>query len=190
MEMMNPLEIEAEGHRPLKRVEYERLASLGYFEDERVELLFGVVVEMAPIDPAHEESSYQVRSCIELALGRRAVVRACSPFAASEISEPEPDIMVVPRANYWTENPSRAHLVVEVSRSSLRRDRGVKVRLYGLAQVDEYWIVNQCDGVVEVYRDARDGEWASKATYRRGDAIAMLAFPDVSVAVTDVLPPE
>lgn len=190
MEMMNPLELEAEGHRPLKRVEYERLAAEGFFEDERVELLFGVVVEMAPIDPAHQESSYLVRRKIELVVGARAVVREANPFAASEISEPEPDVMVVPARQYWNEHPAHAHLIVEVSRSSLRRDRGVKVRLYGLAAVDEYWIVNQAEGTVEVYRDPHDGEWRSKSTHERGETITMLAFPDVVIAVSDVLPPE
>jgi Uma2 family endonuclease len=190
MEMMNPLDIEAEGHRPLKRVEYERLAAEGFFEDERVELLFGMVVEMPPIDPAHQESSYSIRRCVELAVGGRAVVREANPFAASDISEPEPDVMVVPARRYWDEHPSHAHLVVEVSRSSLRRDRGVKVRVYGLAQVDEYWIVNLIDGTVEVYRDPHDGEWRSKSTHQRGETITTLAFPDVAIAVSDVLPPE
>jgi Uma2 family endonuclease len=190
MEMMNPLDIEAEGHRPLKRVEYERLAAEGYFDEERVELLFGVVVEMPPIDPAHQESSYSIRRSVELAVGGRAVVRETNPFAASDISEPEPDVMVVPARRYWSEHPSRAHLIVEVSRSSLRRDRNVKVRLYGLAQVDEYWIVNLVDESVEIYRDPREGEWWSKSTHQRGETITMLAFPDVAIPVSDVLPPE
>jgi Uma2 family endonuclease len=190
MEMMNPLDIEAEGHRPLKRVEYERLAAEGFFDDERVELLFGVVVEMPPTDPAHQESSYRMRRNVELAVGARAVVREANPFAASDISEPEPDVMVVPARPYWDQYPSRAHLIVEVSRSSIRRDRGVKVRLYGLAQVDEYWIVNQIEGTVEVYRDPHDGEWWSKSTHERGETVTMLAFPDVAIAVSDVLPPE
>ena len=80
--------------------------------------------------------------------------------------------------------------VVEVARSSLARDRGMKVRLYSSAQVDEYWIVNHVDNVVEVYRDAHEGTWRSKTTYQRGETITMLAFPDVTVAVSEVLPPE
>jgi hypothetical protein len=41
-----------------------------------------------------------------------------------------------------------------------------------------------------VYRDARDGEWHSVTVYRPGETIAMLQFPDVQIAVSDVLPPE
>jgi len=175
--------------RPLKRVEYERLAADGCFADERVELLFGVVVPMTPIDPSHSESTEVIRELLRRKLANRARVRSQNPFAASEISEPEPDVFVVPDREYWREHPARAFLIVEVARSSLPRDRGPKLALYALADVDEYWLVNHVDGVVEVYRDPHAGEWRSRSTHQRGDTIAMAAFPDVEVAVSEVLPP-
>lgn len=175
--------------RPLKRVEYERLAADGCFEDEKVELLFGVVVPMAPIDPSHSESTEVIGEVLRRKLGDRARVRSQNPFAASDISEPEPDVFVVPNGDYWREHPARAFLVVEVARSSLPRDRGPKLALYALAEVDEYWIVNHVEGVIEVYRDRHAGEWRRKSTHQRGETIAMVAFPDVEVAVSEVLPP-
>jgi Uma2 family endonuclease len=189
--MSGPSEILAtEPIRPLKRVEYERLASEGYFEDEKVELLFGVVVPMAPIDPDHVESTHAVGWRLHDELRDRAKVYIQSPFAASDISEPEPDVLVVPIDRKPREHPSRAYLIVEVSRSSLRKDKGPKAKLYGLAEVDEYWIVNHVDGLVEVYRDTRpNGIWASKQTFARGSTIAMLAFPDVAISVDEILPP-
>jgi len=156
MEMMLPPDLVTEPIRPLKRVEYEKLAAAGCFEDERVELLFGVVVEMTPVDPAHPTSIYHLRRMIERGLGDRAILRAQDPFAASDISEPQ---------------------------------QGVKAKLYGLAEVDEYWIVNHVDEVVEVYRDRQRSQWQSVTTYRRGDTIAMLQFPDVTIAVAEILPP-
>jgi Uma2 family endonuclease len=174
---------------PLKRVEYERLAAAGCFEGQKVELLFGVVVPMTPIDPPHSESTEVLRETLRRKLGDRARVRGQNPFAASDISEPEPDVSVVPNRDYWTEHPAKAFLVVEVARSSLLRDRGQKLALYATADVDEYWIVNHVDGVIEVYRDRHAGAWRSRTMHYRGDTIAMLAFPDVEVAVSEVLPP-
>jgi Uma2 family endonuclease len=189
--MSNPETIlRTEPVRPLKRVEYERLAAEGFFEDEQVELLFGMVVPMTPVDPAHPESVYRVRRALERQLGERAYVRDQSPYAASDISEPQPDIAVVPAIEYWREHPTRAFLVVEVARSSLRRDRKVKTKLYGLAHVDEYWIVNHVDRVVEVHRDPHEGTWRQVSLHHPGESIAMLAFPDVTIAVSDILPPE
>jgi hypothetical protein len=43
------LSFAAEGLRPLRRVEYERMVELGMFEDEKIELLRGVLVQMSPI---------------------------------------------------------------------------------------------------------------------------------------------
>lgn len=192
MEAMSSPEtiLRTESYRPLKRVEYERLAAEGFFDDERVELLFGVVVPMSPIDPAHSESTTRIAEALRLGLATRARVREQNPLAASDISEPEPDVAVVPYADYWNEHPAKAFLIVEVARSSLRKDKGPKATLYGLAEVDEYWIVNHVESVVEVYRDRHNGEWRQRTTHQRGETIAMLAFPDVQIAVSEILPPE
>lgn len=181
------------GNEPIRRMtraEYHRLGDAGFFGEEKVELLFGVVVEMTPIDRAHTISTNVLRRLLERALGERALVESPSVFAASDISEPEPDLMVVPRsAESWTEHPSSAYLVVEVARSSVARDRRLKAWLYGMSDVEEYWIVNHVDEVVEVYRDADAGTWRTKTVHGRGEQVAMVRFPDVEIAVSDILPP-
>jgi Uma2 family endonuclease len=175
--------------RPLKRVEYDELVKLGFFVNEKVELIYGMVVAMSPIDPAHTESVRRIDEFLMKALAGRARVFSQSPLAATDDSEPEPDVLVVPLRDYWLENPETAHLIVEVARSSLRHDRVVKAELYGLSDVREYWIVNHVHGVVEVYRDRADGFWRSIQTYGRGQSISPIAFPDVSIPVDEIMPP-
>jgi len=191
MEVMSvdPALIANERIRPLKRAEFERLAADGFFDDERVELLFGVVVEMAPIGPPHNESVNRLDALFQRLLGDRARVRCQSAFAASDISEPQPDIFVVPDGDYWRENPQKALLVIEVASSSLRRDRGIKSTLYATSEVDEYWIVDLERGTMEVRSDRVDGNWTNIQTFRRGERVAPLAFPDVTIEVSDVVPP-
>lgn len=109
MEMLTPEEemiIEAaDGRfRRMKRVEYEKLAAEGFFEDEKIELLFGMVVPMSPIVPAHPEAIDQVADGLRRQLGSRARVRIQSPFAATDDSEPQPDVFVFPPGSYWTEH--------------------------------------------------------------------------------------
>lgn len=176
--------------RPLKRVEYDKLVADGCFEKEHIELLFGMVVQMPPIDPAHVVSTNRLADSLRRSIKERALVRVGAPLAASDISEPEPDVMVT-AADYdqWREHPSKAFLVAEISRSSLRIDKGPKALLYGLAEVDEYWIVNHVEGVVEVYRDRHNGEWRQRTTHQRGDVIRMVAFSDVEVGISEILPP-
>ena len=176
--------------RRMTRAEYHRLGDAGFFGEEKVELLFGVVVGMTPIDRAHIVSTNVLRRLLERALGERAAVYSPSVLAVSDISEPEPDLMVVPpNAESWTEHPSAAYLVIEIARTSLARDQGVKAVLYGMSDVEEYWIVNHVDDVIEVYRDRDAGAWRSKTVHRRGECVAMLRFPDVEIPVSDILPP-
>ncbi len=174
--------------RRLKRVEYDKLVEQGAFQSERVELVFGMVVAMSPIDPSHVKSTTLLAKMLTIALGDRAEVRTQQPIAATDDSEPEPDVYVTPGGS-WTEHASRAHLVIEVARTSLAYDRSEKALLYGISDVDEYWIVDLVNGLVEVRRDRDRGTWRSITTYRRGQTIEMLAFPDVRIDVGSVLPP-
>jgi Uma2 family endonuclease len=175
--------------RRFTRVEYDRLVAAGWFEDERIELLDGVLFEMAPIDPAHSYAGDILRHLLARGIADRALIKSGTPFAASDVSEPQPDLFVVPMEPHWNDHPAHALLVVEVSRSSLRRDRGRKARIYSTALVDEYWIVNHIDRVVEIYRDPDSDGWRTVLVARPGERIAPLAFPDAFVDVSAIIPP-
>jgi Uma2 family endonuclease len=193
MEMPRPETPTVDGRalRRFTRAEYDRMVELGVIgENEKIELIFGMLVAMSPIDPAHVESTRRITRTLDRQIDDRAVVVSQGPFAATDDSEPEPDCYVVPNDfSRWTEHPTRAFLIIEVARSSLRYDRGTKAFLYGISEVDEYWLVDQVHGAVEVHRDRHEGEWRSVTVHQRGDVIAMLAFPDVQISVADVLPP-
>lgn len=173
--------------RPLRRVEYDQLIALGAFEDEKIELLDGELVAMSPIGTRHHSAVQRLNELLVLALHSRAAVYCQGPFAASELSEPEPDLLVVPRADYLDHHPSVAHLIIEVSDSSLAKDRGRKLRMYASCGVPEYWVVNLVECCVEVYRNAEGASYADMTRYERGQSIQLLAFDDVSIAVSDFL---
>src|SRR4051794_36253833 len=111
--------------RPLKRVEYEQLAELGAFGDESLELLRGTLVFRSPPGERHELVIERLTLLlVPLAQAGRARIRVNSPLAATEDSEPQPDLMLFPTSQRG--RPSCALLVVEVADSSLRKDRGIK----------------------------------------------------------------
>jgi len=177
----------AEVIRPLRRVEYDQLVKLGAFEGEPIELLEGVLVTMSPIGTAHCFSVRKLTELLVLALHGRAAVSCQMPFAALEFSEPEPDFAVLPLGDYDTDHPSEAHLIIEVSDSSLELDRGKKLRLYASCAVPEYWVVNLPERCIEVYTGPTPGAYSHVETYQRGQSIRLLAFPDVSFEVSDIL---
>lgn len=172
--------------RPLKRAEYEKLVELGAFDDERVELLYGRIVEMPPQGPLHDGTIDILSDLLRDRLGGRARVRVQASFLAPD-SVPIPDIVVVPPGDYRDRHPDEAYLVVEVSQSSLRRDRGPKARLYAQSGVPEYWIVDVAGGLVEVHTDPVGDRYARVQPCRRGDSMRLVAFPDVELAAGDIL---
>jgi Uma2 family endonuclease len=173
--------------RLLTRKEFERVADLGIFDGERVELLHGAIVEMGPSGPEHGESVDRSVERLFAALQGRARVRVQGAFAASEASEPQPDVSVLPVLDYSRENPREAWLVIEVAKTSLDDDRE-KAALYAAAAVEEYWIVNLVEGVLEVHRDPRAGRYANVQTLPRTARVRVAHFPDVEIAVDDLFP--
>lgn len=119
-------EIAPETPRLLTRAEYERLIETGLFEDERVELLEGVLIRMSPHRPEHDSAIEYLTELLVRQLAQRARVRVRSGYAASDSSQPEPDLAVVPTGNYGAAHPSEALLIIEVAKSSLAKDRGFR----------------------------------------------------------------
>ncbi|HUH05165.1 MAG TPA: Uma2 family endonuclease [Kofleriaceae bacterium] len=174
--------------RPIRRAEYERMVAQGMFENERVELLYGIIVQMSPHGPDHDHAVDCLKDMLGAALAPgRARVRVQSAFAASNGSEPEPDIAVVPPRSYRDAHPNEAWLIVEVARTSVDKDRGIKGRLYAESNVEEYWIINLVDGVIETYNAPSGGNYTQVARHERGETVRLQHFPDVAVPVSDVV---
>lgn len=178
----------AESVRPLKRSEYDRLVAAGVFDDERVELLHGILVRMTPQGGPHATSISKLNLHVVRALGDRADIRSHSPYAASDDSEPEPDLAVVPLGDYRGDHPDRAFLLVEASDSSLLKDRKIKAPLYAASRVQEYWILDLDAGEVEVHRDPGPEGYRSITRHGKSATLSLLAFPDVQIAVSSFLP--
>lgn len=176
------------GHdlRPLSRFEYDRLVDLGMFAEERVELLHGMVVRRSPHGPDHDATIERLTELLVIALRGRARVRIQSSFAASDTSEPEPDVAVVPIADYRRAHPTVAELIVEVAGSSLARDRGSKAAVYAASGVREYWIVNLAERTIEARTDPQHDGYRTVRIVRSHESITPVAFADLVVAVADL----
>ena len=169
--------------RPIARSEYERIVGAGVFGDDRVELLYGAIIRMPPHGPPHDATIDRLGEILIKAAPQTAKVRVQSAFAAGELSEPEPDIAMVPRRDYDHEHPNTAFLIVEVAATSLALDRGAKADLCASCEAPEYWVVDVVGRVVEVHTEPFDGRYARVTPYRRGEEISIGAFPDLRIAV-------
>lgn len=176
--------------RHLRRAEYEQLVELGAFRDERVELIYGRLVEMSAHGRLHSYTLMQLGEMLPRAVGLRARVRTQLPFTAIDESLPEPDVAIVEPGEYLDSHPSRAHLLIEVADSSPAYDRLTKGPLYAASGVPEYWIVNLVDMLIEVYTDPSDDSYLKQARQYRGDQLHLPSFDDVAINVSDILPPD
>ena len=170
--------------------QYEHMVSAGVFHpDDRVELIDGEIIEMAPNKPPHVSP---IRCLMRaLAVGNRAVMLVQMPIRVPPRSEPEPDLAlaVPPEERYVQRHPEPADLllVIEVSYTTKRFDQTVKIPLYARSGVSEVWIVDVKAEHIEVFREPGPDGYASVDVVGRGGSVSPVAFPDLSVAVDDVL---
>jgi Uma2 family endonuclease len=180
------------------RAEYDRLIEIGVFRPgEPVELLGGQLVVAEPQSEAHYTAVGLVEDALRAAFGPGWLIRSQGPIALDDESEPEPDVAVAPgaRRDYSREHPAWPVLIVEVAVTSLALDRAHKGGLYARARLEDYWVLNLVDRVLEVYRtpvaDAAapfGWRYASQTVLGPGSAGAPLAAPRAAVPVADLLP--
>jgi Uma2 family endonuclease len=164
------------------------MGQLDFFRGERVELVRGTVVRMAPIGPAHASVVQRLVELLLPGLLGRATVRVQQPLVAGNESEPEPDISVVPLGAYTERHPDRAILVIEVAESSLAYDRDTKGPLYAASRVDEYWVVDVAGRAVEVHTEPVGDRYAKVRRVTGSESLAPAAFPELAIAVGTLLP--
>lgn len=188
--------------KPLKRVrwtvdDYFRMAEMGLFDDRRVELIDGEVIEVP--SQAHPHM-LAISKITRLLLGAFAPAEAWvviqGTLRLSRYAAPDPDFHILDvREGTPEEKLPLPFLVIEVSDTTYLKDSGRKLRMYAKAGIAEYWIVNIPEQRVEVYRQpenpvggASGWRYATVQPFGRGEYVQPLARADLSFLVDDMLP--
>jgi Uma2 family endonuclease len=168
--------------------DYYRMADAGILgERERVELIDGEVVTMAPIGPRHSACVDCAIQTFVLTTSRDAIVRAGNPVRLNRFNEPQPDLTLLrPTADFYASahpGPGDVLLVVEIADSSLGYDRGVKAKLYAEWGLVDYWLADLKANTLWVYSSPEGGAYQAVEQHRRGESIAPRLLPSCVVAV-------
>lgn len=172
--------------------EYHAMVDAGILrEDERVELIDGEIVEVPPIGPEHRGGHARLTKLFVMRFGDRATVVPHGSTRLSNVSEPEPDMMVLrPREDFYTGKrfvePDDIIGLAEVSDSSLAFDRIRKARLYAAAGVREYWILNLRDLRLEVHRHPHGVGYATVFVPSKDETIGFEAMPEVTFRIGEL----
>lgn len=157
--------------------EFYRAAELGlYGAEEKLELIDGIVVSrMSPQRWQHASVVRELEVLLRFAEALDCTVVIQQPVSISNLTEPEPDIAVYrgSRKTFWKRHPNvnEAVLIIEVSDTTLKVDRGRKRTLYAESMVPEYWVVSIENKLVEVYQNPVDGDYSETAIFGLGQAL-------------------
>ncbi len=178
--------------------EFQRAYDLGAFGFEaRLELIEGDLFRKASQGAAHAWVICAMTEALRGLFPSGHDVRCRLPLILGPRSKPEPDLAVVTGSfnDYKQAHPTTDTLVVEVSDTTLAMDRSTKAALYARAGIEDYWIVNLPDGVLEVHRQpAAMADQPLGHHYRSiirltpTDTVSPLGRPDAAVAVSSLLP--
>jgi Uma2 family endonuclease len=178
--------------------EYWHLFKLGMFDEQRTELIDGEIMVMAAQENPHAISLAKTISLLQGAFGSAFWARNQTTLRVSDRHAPDPDIAIVEGTmEDWLGQPlpNTALLVVEVSDTTLRRDVQIKSRIYALAKVRDYWVLDIVGRRLEVFREPKPDKtsetgWSYSVTRALDESkvIAPLALPKSSLKVLDMLP--
>jgi Uma2 family endonuclease len=193
---MNPTISTPRPHR-WTREEFLQMIELGWFRDKRVELIGGVVIEMAAQFDLHLAGIIKGLDALRLAFGSGYTVRPQGSLDLSPHGIPDPDLAVTPGslAGVGRTIATSALLVVEVSDSSLAHYRYDKSSLYAAGGIADYWIVNLVQQQLEMYRDPVADttqpfgfRYNSRTILDPPDTVSPLVAPQARITVADLLP--
>jgi Uma2 family endonuclease len=177
--------------------EFHQLGDEGWFEESRVMLIQGEILEMPVPNPPHTTAKSLTEEVLRAIFATGFLVRAENPLLLGRSTDPVPDLAVVRGSirDYARSHPNTAVLVVEVSDSSLDYDTDDKASLYASAGIADYWVVDLVNRRLIVHRDPQadgakrfDFGYANVTAFLPGQSVSPVAAAQATVAVADLMP--
>ena len=171
--------------------DYYKMIEMGMIEDyERAEIIDGEMVPKMTIGDRHAWVVDMLARFFVKALPDSVRVCVQNPLHLSDYDEPEPDIVLADLARYDGKRhprPEETILVVEVSDVSLRYDRDTKLAMYANAGIEEVWIVNLRDNVIEIHHEPNVGIYQNVEIFKADEVVNSTVLSDLKLAADEIL---
>jgi Uma2 family endonuclease len=159
---------------------------------DRVELIDGEILVMSPIGTRHGAAVNAANRTIVKTVGEKALLWVQTTVVLDAFAVPEPDLALLrPRDDFYaTKHPGVKDilLIVEVADSSLEYDTTVKLGLYAILGIPEYWIADLRNNRLLVHSQPEGDTYRAVRELHRGQGIAPLALPECELPVAVFLP--
>ena len=194
-ERLSPPAVQDPPRKRWSRPECDRLEALGIFEQQRVELIEGELIDKMGKNRPHVDTLTLLFGWLIQVFGLRFVNTEAPIDVAPEdnpTNQPQPDLIVLKRDystfRSATPQPQDLDLVIEIADTSLAFDLTIKAALYARAGIAEYWVLDVPGRRLIVHRDPQSGQYGSVTAYNEQEGIAPLGAPDSTFQVRTVFP--
>jgi Uma2 family endonuclease len=169
--------------------DFDRMLGSGLLEEtDRVELIEGELIDMAPVWSRHAYTVDSIARMLQRLVGSRYLVRVQNPLRLGESSEPQPDIAVVRDRSYAAAHPEAADvlLLIEVADTTLEFDRDIKLPLYARHGIPECWLIDVAGSQLSIHREPAEGEYRHIRRPTSGETLHLLASDGPALRVADL----
>ena len=171
--------------------DFHKMGAAGILgESDRVELIEGELIDMAPIGVSHAWMVSRLTNLLVPALKGRAIVSPQNPVRLSDISEPQPDLALLRPAKSAYRDvhpaPEDVLLLIEVADTSLTYDRKRKAPLYARHGLLEFWLIDVGRERIDVHRDPAPDGYRQIVQFENGGSISPRAFPDILISLPEL----
>ena len=168
------------------------MAEIGLLNGEpAVELIEGEIIHMAPMGTQHGNVVERLHAALKTALSGRAVINIQRVFRLSNITEAQPDLIVLkPGRDYHSAKfptGSDTLLAIEVSDTTFSYDHDIKVPLYAAHDVPEVWIIDLESRCVRFFRGLVDGKYTDIQVIEDPGLTRLADFPDTNINLSGLL---
>jgi Uma2 family endonuclease len=169
--------------------DYHRMGRTGFLsEDDRVELIEGELIEMAPIGSKHADCVDGLNRLLVKQAEAMHRIRIQNPVQLGNDSEPEPDIAIVRNRRYADAHPTPRDilLLIEVADTTMDYDRDIKIPLYARHGVPEVWLVDLRNQCVEVYWEPGAHGYRHLLRPGQNEVLAPKLAPQLTISISEI----
>lgn len=189
--MMSQIEMPQKVPLRFKVDEYYKLIDLGMLHDyEKAEIIDGELIKKMPIGDRHASVVNKLSKVLIRNVADEVLVSIQNPLRLSEYNEPEPDFVLADLTKYDGKrhpHPNETLIVVEVSDSTLKYDRDIKLSLYAEAEIQEVWIINLKKDIVEIHTKPSEGLYQIVKIFKMGDIVVSEIISSLQIEVDSIL---
>ncbi|AUC62336.1 putative dioxygenase [Cyanobacterium sp. HL-69] len=172
--------------------EYHQIITSGVLkEDYLIELINGEIFEMSPVGFKHASCVKKINYLFAEKLGSKVIIGVQDPIKLNNNSEPQPDIVLLkPRKDFYANDHPTVEdifLLIEVADSSIDYDRTFKIPIYAENKVQEVWLVDLNQNLLEVYQNPQKNYYQNITKLSSEDSLTLSQPEAITIKLDRIL---